>query len=38
MERAQKKIKPGTIVLFAATILLAFLFIYPVLLDRKSVV
>ena len=36
MERAKKKVKPGTIVLFAATILLAFLFIYPVLFALMS--
>ena len=30
MEKAKKRVRPGNIVLLAITIILAFLFIYPV--------
>ncbi|WP_099469536.1 carbohydrate ABC transporter permease [Konateibacter massiliensis] len=36
MEKAVKRVKPGTILLFIVTIILAFLFIYPVLFALMS--
>ena len=36
MEKAKKRVRPGNIVLLAITIILAFLFIYPVLFALLS--
>ena len=36
MRKAQKKVKPSTFVLFAVTVILAFLFLYPVFFALMS--